>query len=68
LTGSGNGKACAADPNCIDVGKVPLLKNLRVGLIDPDTPKSVMSRKSIDGKTQKLVVSILFFLFAIFVN
>ena len=40
------------------MGKVPLLANVRTSLIDPDTPQSVMTRKGVDGKTQKLVVSI----------
>ncbi|KAF2768172.1 beta-glucan synthesis-associated [Teratosphaeria nubilosa] len=51
-----NPNACADDPNCIKDG-VPLLKNLRTGLIDPDTPSSVMSRKSDTGKSQTLVFS-----------
>ncbi|KAH0544812.1 hypothetical protein FGG08_001041 [Glutinoglossum americanum] len=42
---------------CLDVGKVPLLKNIRKGLIDPDTPQSAMSKKSIDGSTLNLVFS-----------
>lgn len=47
---------CKADPNCI-AANIPLLKNVRTGPIDPDTPKSAMTRKSADGVTQKLVVS-----------
>ena len=49
---------CTNNPLCIE-GKenTPLLKNIRVGLIDPDTPKDVMTRRSHDGTTQKLVVS-----------
>lgn len=49
---------CSSNPLCIE-GKqnAPHLKNVRVGLIDPDTPKSVMTRKSADGSTQNLVVS-----------
>ena len=35
----------------------PLLKNLRTGLIDPDTPESAMSRTSYDGTKQVLVFS-----------
>jgi len=42
---------------CIDVGQVPLLQNVRTGLIDPKTPSSALTRKSILGKTQKLVFS-----------
>lgn len=34
-----------------------LLKNIRTGLIDPDTPDSVKSRKDIHGNTQQLVFS-----------
>jgi beta-glucanase (GH16 family) len=48
--------ACALDPNCLS-SKIPTLKNLRTGLIDPDTPLSAMSRKDKDGKTQQLVFS-----------
>lgn len=50
------GGACAKDPNCVDVHQ-DLLKNVRTGLIDPDTPDSVKSRKSYySGKKQVLVV------------
>ncbi|KAK4999679.1 beta-glucan synthesis-associated protein [Elasticomyces elasticus] len=37
--------------------KYPLMSNIRTGLIDPDTPKSAMTRKSVDGDTMKLVFS-----------
>ncbi|KAM5445211.1 beta-glucan synthesis-associated protein [Microsporum audouinii] len=47
---------CAGDPMCIDVD-IPLLKNIRTGLIDPDTPKSAMTKKSADGKDMELVFS-----------
>ncbi|KAF1962965.1 beta-glucan synthesis-associated [Byssothecium circinans] len=49
---------CTDNPMCI-AGKenMPLLKNIRTGLIDPTTPKSAMTRKSHDGSTQKLVFS-----------
>ena len=49
---------CTNNPLCIP-GKedLPLLKNIRTGLIDPDTPKEFMTRKSHNGKTQKLVFS-----------
>ena len=49
---------CTNNPLCIE-GKenTPHLKNIRVGLIDPDTPKNVMTRTSHDGTTQKLVFS-----------
>ena len=48
---------CASDPNCIDVGKIPLFKNIRTSLIDPDTPKSAMSKKAPDGSNLNLVFS-----------
>ncbi|KAL9114546.1 MAG: hypothetical protein Q9227_001627 [Pyrenula ochraceoflavens] len=49
---------CASNPDCIKgVGKVPLLKNLRTKLIDPDTPDSAKTKKSADGKTLNLVWS-----------
>ena len=35
----------------------PLLQNLRTGLIDPDTPKSAMTRKSFSGEELVLVFS-----------
>jgi beta-glucanase (GH16 family) len=49
---------CTDNPLCIP-GKEsePLLSNIRQGLIDPDTPKSAMSRTSYTGKKQKLVFS-----------
>lgn len=49
---------CDGNPMCIK-GKenIPLLENIRTGLIDPDTPKSAMTRTSAEGKTQKLVFS-----------
>ena len=37
--------------------KYPLLQNLRTGLIDPDTPKSAMTRKSFGGEELVLVFS-----------
>ncbi|KAI9753628.1 MAG: hypothetical protein M1815_006087 [Lichina confinis] len=37
--------------------KYPLLKNLRTGLVDPDTPKSAMTRHSIGGEKLELVFS-----------
>lgn len=50
------GGACAKDPDCIDVHQ-DLFKNIRHGLIDPETPDSVKSRKSYySGKKQVLVV------------
>ncbi|KAL4779226.1 beta-1,6 glucan synthetase [Aspergillus varians] len=47
----------AGDTLCLDVGDRPLLSNIRSGLIDPDTPKSAYSKKSVDGKEWKLVFS-----------
>lgn len=35
----------------------PLLKNIRTGLIDPDTPSDAMTRKDINGDTLNLVFS-----------
>jgi hypothetical protein len=49
---------CKTNPLCIDMGKIPLLKNVRRGLVDPDTPSSAMSRTSHQGKKQTLVVSL----------
>lgn len=37
--------------------KYPLMKNIRTGLIDPDTPQSAMTRTDINGDTLKLVFS-----------
>jgi hypothetical protein len=49
---------CTNNPLCIK-GKEhePLLQNLRIGLIDPDTPASVKTRISSTGKKQHLVFS-----------
>lgn len=41
----------------VNGNKYPLLTNLRTGLIDPDTPKSAMTRKDKDGNEMKLVFS-----------
>lgn len=50
---------CAGNDDCIKgVGKVPLLKNMRTKLIDPDTPDSAKSVTSTDGKTLNLVVCV----------
>ena len=48
---------CTDNPLCIP-GKqdVPLLRNVRHGLIDPATPKSAMSRTARDGTRLQLVV------------
>lgn len=48
--------ACAEDVNCI-ADDVKLLSNVRTGLVDPDTPSGVKSRKGDNGKTQTLVFS-----------
>ena len=48
---------CKSNPDCIDVGKVALLKNIRTGLIDPDTPKSAMTKMAADGSKLQLVFS-----------
>ncbi|KAK5175380.1 beta-glucan synthesis-associated protein [Saxophila tyrrhenica] len=47
---------CTSDPMCIHK-KVPLLQNVRTGLVDPDTPDSVKQRKGANGNTQTLVFS-----------
>ena len=47
----------AGDLLCLDVGEQPLLHNLRKGLIDPDTPADAYTKKSVNGKDWKLVVS-----------
>lgn len=51
------GKCDPGDTLCLDVGDRSLLKNLRTGLIDPDTPESAKTKVSADGKEWKLVVS-----------
>ncbi|KAK5453413.1 beta-glucan synthesis-associated protein [Exophiala xenobiotica] len=48
---------CKENIGCIGNGKVPLLKNMRVGLIDPDTPDSVKTKTDYHGNTWKLVFS-----------
>ena len=48
---------CKSNPDCIDVGKVALLKNIRTGLIDPDTPTSAMTKVAADGSKLQLVFS-----------
>ncbi|KAG8630200.1 hypothetical protein KVT40_001819 [Elsinoe batatas] len=47
---------CAHDPMCLRDNH-PLLKNVRSGPIDPATPKSAQEKKSVKGKTMKLVFS-----------
>ncbi|KAI9833435.1 MAG: hypothetical protein M1826_007533 [Phylliscum demangeonii] len=51
------GGACASDPMCINVGPVPLLRHLRRGLIDPDTPAAAMTKTAADGSRLSLVFS-----------
>lgn len=48
--------ACAADPMCLS-DRMPLLKNQRIGLIDPDTPKSAHLKTAKGGKKLNLVFS-----------
>ncbi|KAH8599352.1 glycoside hydrolase family 16 protein [Bisporella sp. PMI_857] len=47
---------CKNNPDCLKDG-VPLLKNIRTSLIDPDTPQSEYTRTSNNGDTLKLVFS-----------
>ncbi|RDW82075.1 putative glucan synthase subunit KRE6 [Coleophoma cylindrospora] len=47
---------CAATSDCLSAN-VALLSNVRQGLIDPDTPSSVKTRTSADGKALNLVFS-----------
>lgn len=54
---SANTDPCKNNNRCLDVGKVPLLKNVRSGMIDPDTPKSAYSKKDFHGNTWNLVFS-----------
>ena len=39
------------------MGNIPLLTNIRHGLIDPDTPQSAMTKQNADGSTWNLVFS-----------
>ncbi|KAN0077779.1 Beta-glucan synthesis-associated protein (SKN1) domain containing protein [Elaphomyces granulatus] len=48
---------CGKDPMCLGVGNVPLLKNIRTALIDPDTPDSAKTITSANGKQWQLVFS-----------
>ncbi|SMY20180.1 unnamed protein product [Zymoseptoria tritici ST99CH_1A5] len=50
------GYNCEADPMCLNE-KFPLFKNIRTGLVDPDTPDGVKSRTGDNGKRQTLVFS-----------
>src|ERR1700744_4700610 len=55
-SGLSDSQRCARDPMCITTEEVPLLRNVRTGLIDPDTPKSAYTKKSHQGQTLNLVV------------
>lgn len=46
-----------SDTLCLNVGERELLGNIRHGLIDPDTPKEAYTKKNVNGKEMKLVVS-----------
>lgn len=48
---------CETDPMCLNSEDIPLLENVRTGLIDPDTPDSAMKITSAEGKEWELVVS-----------
>ena len=48
---------CKDNPDCITTAKIPLLKNIRMTLIDPDTPSSALTKQTHDGSTWKLVFS-----------
>ncbi|KAI9690920.1 MAG: hypothetical protein M1822_008540 [Bathelium mastoideum] len=50
------GTSCSSNSDCLS-DKMPLLNNIRRGLIDPDTPKSAMTRKTHTGGSQTLVFS-----------
>ncbi|KAI9817058.1 MAG: hypothetical protein M1832_004776 [Thelocarpon impressellum] len=51
------GGACRANPDCIDVGPLPLMKNIRRTLVDPDTPASAKTKTAADGSKLTLVFS-----------
>lgn len=49
---------CKTNPDCIaTAGKVPLLSNIRLTPIDPDTPKSALTKNDAHGNTWKLAFS-----------
>lgn len=50
------GNSCSSNPDCIS-DKMPLLKNVRTGLIDPDTPSSAKTRTGDNGKKMTLAFS-----------
>ena len=50
---------CLSIANCIPgIKNVPLLQNMRRGMIDPDTPDSAKTKTAVDGSTLNLVVSL----------
>ena len=51
-----NNESCSQNPLCLQ-NDATLLKRMRTGLIDPDTPDSAMSRTSSTGGSQSLVFS-----------
>lgn len=53
-TGMGNGSEAWSHVND---NQHSLLRNIRTGLVDPDTPKSAMTRQGIDGDNLRLVFS-----------
>lgn len=54
MPGYGDASAAWAKVNDRDY---PLIQNVRTGLIDPDTPKSAMTKKGVDGDSYELVFS-----------
>lgn len=48
---------CEGNPDCLDVGKFALFKNMRTSLIDPDTPSSAKTKTAPDGTKLNLVFS-----------
>ena len=48
---------CSSDPDCIDVGKIDLFKNVRRSLIDHDTPQAAHKKTAPDGTKLNLVFS-----------
>jgi len=47
---------CKGNADCLGITNVPLLNNVRRGLIDPDTPQDAMTIMSEDGSTQLQLV------------
>ena len=47
--------SCDTDALCLS-DKLPLLRNVRQGLIDPDTPSSAKTKTAADGTKMNLVV------------